>query len=206
MEFGYFFRGLIIGLAIAAPVGPIGVLCVQRTLNYGTLTGFVSGLGAATADACYGIIAAFSVSAIFSFLTDQRIWFSSIGGVYLCYLGVKAFRAVPVESENSTISPSHARAYLSTFILTLTNPMTILSFAAIFAGFGLSHANDGYFSAGVLVCGVFLGSTLWWFCLSSISGLLRGKFKTAHLRWVNRISGIVITGFGFFAITAGILR
>ena len=206
MEFGYFFRGLIIGLAIAAPVGPIGVLCVQRTLNYGMKTGFVSGLGAATADAAYGIIAAFSISAIFSFLTDQRVWFSSIGGIYLCYLGYRAFRSIPVESENATISPSHVRAYLSTFVLTLTNPMTILSFAAIFAGFGLSHANDSYLSAAVLVSGVFLGSALWWLCLSSISGLFRGKFKTDHLRWVNRISGIVITGFGVFAIAAGILR
>lgn len=206
MEFGYFLRGFIIGLAIAAPVGPIGVLCVQRTLNYGTATGFVSGLGAATADACYGVIAAFSISAIFSFLTAQRVWFSSIGGIYLCYLGYKAFRSIPVESENSVVSIGHIRAYLSTFFLTLTNPMTIFSFAAIFAGFGFSQANGGYQSAAVLVCGVFLGSACWWLCLSTISGLFRGKFRTDHLHWVNRISGIIITGFGIFAIVAGILQ
>jgi threonine/homoserine/homoserine lactone efflux protein len=200
MELGYFVRGIVIGFSIAAPVGPIGILCIQRTLNLGTFYGFVSGLGAATADGCYGLIAAFSLTAALGVVSEIRTWFSLIGGLYLIYLGIKAFRTVPESQNNSATSFGLIGAYLSIYFLTLTNPMTILSFAAIFAGFGLGGANQSYLSAGLLVLGVFIGSAMWWLLLSGAAGLLRQKFTTHHIRWVNRISGFVIIGFGVFII------
>lgn len=205
MELGYFIRGIVIGFSIAAPVGPIGVLCIQRTLNHGAFYGFVSGLGAATADGCYGLIAAFALTAALSILYGTRTWFSLIGGLYLVYLGIRAFRTIPESKDSSSKSSGLISAYLSTYFLTLTNPMTILSFAAIFAGFGLGDANQSYLSAGLLVVGVFTGSAIWWLLLSNAAGLLRQKFTTRHLQWVNRLSGIVIIGFGIYIIWGAIL-
>ncbi len=193
-------RGIIIGFAIAAPVGPIGVLCIQRTLNRGASFGFVSGLGAATADACYGIIAAFSVAAVFNFLNAQKVWFSLAGGLYLGYLGIKAFRTVPDSKIEASNGMGRISAYLSIFALTLTNPMTIFAFAAVFAGFGFGDTDGNYLNAVILVIGVFTGSALWWLTLSGITGLIRRKFNTTHLAWVNRVSGGVILGFAVYII------
>ncbi len=205
MEVGFFIRGIIIGFAIAAPVGPIGVLCVQRTINRGASFGFISGLGAATADACYGIVAAFSVAAVFNFLSDHKTWFSLAGGLYLGYLGIKAFRLVPDNQVETSNPMGRLRAYLSIFFLTLTNPMTILSFAAVFAGFGFGNTAGNYLNAVILVAGVFCGSAMWWLALSGTTGLIRHKFTAKHLRWINRISGIVILGFAAYIIL-GLIR
>jgi threonine/homoserine/homoserine lactone efflux protein len=190
----------MIGFAIAAPVGPIGVMCIQRTLNRGSSFGFVSGLGAATADACYGIIAAFSVAAVFSFLSAQKIWFSLAGGLYLGYLGIKAFRTVPANQIETSGGMGRLSAYLSIFVLTLTNPMTIFAFAAVFAGFSFGNTDGNYLNALILVVGVFTGSALWWLTLSVVTGLIRRKFNTGHLAWVNRISGAVIIGFALYIV------
>jgi threonine/homoserine/homoserine lactone efflux protein len=196
---GFFLRGLIIGFSIAAPVGPIGVLCIRRTLAEGRASGFISGLGAATADAIYGCIAGFGLTFISSFLISQQLWFRVIGGTFLCYLGIKTLLVRPAEKAPSAKGYGLAGAYASTFFLTLTNPMTILSFAAIFAGLGVGSAGGNYVFAGLLVLGVFLGSASWWLILSGIVGVFRTKFDISGLRWVNRISGIIITGFGVLA-------
>jgi threonine/homoserine/homoserine lactone efflux protein len=196
---GFFFQGLIIGFSIAAPVGPIGVLCIRRTLAEGRASGFISGLGAATADAIYGCIAGFGLTFISSFLISQQLWFRVIGGTFLCYLGIKTLLARPAEKAASAKGYGLAGAYASTFFLTLTNPMTILSFAAIFAGLGVGSAGGNYVFAGLLVLRVFLGSAAWWLILSGIVGVFRTKFDISGLRWVNRISGIIITGFGVLA-------
>ncbi|MBW2408646.1 MAG: LysE family transporter [Deltaproteobacteria bacterium] len=200
MDISFFVRGIIIGFAIAAPVGPIGVLCIQRTLNRGASFGFVSGLGAATADACYGIIAAFSVATVFNFLSAQKVWFSLAGGLYLGYLGIKAFRTVPDSEIEAANNMGRLSAYLSIFFLTLTNPMTIFAFAAVFAGFGFGNTDGNYLNAVILVIGVFTGSALWWLTLSGITGLIRRKFSPTHLVWVNRISGGVILGFAAYIV------
>jgi len=201
MNIGFFFKGLVIGISIAAPVGPIGILCVQRTLAAGQLHGLVSGLGAATADAFYGMIAGFGLTFISSFMVEQQMWFRLIGGAFLLYLGIKAFLSTPSTGPGAaTKTPGRARAYGSTLFLTLTNPMTILSFAAIFAGFGLVRTGADYLSASLLVLGVFLGSALWWLILSGIAGMLRRKMGHGLLRWVNIIAGLVITSFGLFSI------
>jgi threonine/homoserine/homoserine lactone efflux protein len=195
-------HGLILGFSIAAPVGPIGILCIHRTLNSGRLHGFVSGLGAATADAIYGTIAAFGLAVIANFLTAQVNVLRLAGGVFLCYLGLKALLATASNDTVSTSSAPLASAYASTFILTLTNPLTILSFAAIFAGLGLAEVERGYLSGTLLVLGVFTGSGLWWLLLSSSVGLFRDKFDARRLRWVNRVAGVIIGGFGLIMLLA----
>ncbi len=192
----FLLRGLIIGFSIAAPIGPIGVLCIRRTLADGRAFGLVSSLGAATADAIYGRIAGFGLTFISSFLINQQVWLRLIGGIFLCCLGIKTFLARPAERVTSAKGNVLAGAYASTFFLTLTNPMTILSFAAIFTGLGLISARGNYASAGVLVSGVFIGSALWWLILSEGTGLFQRGFNHHGLRWINRISGIIITEFG----------
>ena len=196
MDLSLLVRGLVVGFSIAAPVGPIGVLCIRRTLAEGRAHGFASGLGAATADAIYGCIAGFGLTFISNILVDQQTWLRLIGGAFLCYLGIKTFLSRPAEEAPSAKGNGIAGAYASTFLLTLTNPMTILAFAAVFAGLGLASANAGGGSAALLILGVFSGSVLWWFLLSGAASLFRTKFNTHALRWVNRISGIIVAGFG----------
>ena len=200
MNIAFLLRGLIVGFFIAAPVGPIGVLCIRRTLAEGRASGLVSGLGAATADAIYGCIAGFGLTFISSILISQQGWLRLIGGGFLCYLGLKTFLAKPAEQAASAGGNGLGGAYASTFFLTLTNPMTILSFAAVFAGLGVASASGNYVSAGALVLGVFMGSALWWLILSGGVGMFRARFNPHGLRWVNRVSGVIITGFGLFAL------
>lgn len=202
MDSGFLIRGLLIGFSIAAPVGPIGVLCIRRTLTEGRAAGLVSGLGAATADALYGCIAGFGLTLISNFLVSQQLWLRLVGGLFLCYLGIKTLLSKPAEQAAVAKGSGLLSAYASTFFLTVTNPMTIISFAAIFAGLGLASSTGSYTAAGVLVAGVFLGSALWWLLLSGGVGLLRDRFSTAGLLWVNRISGIIITGFGVLALVS----
>ncbi len=197
----FFLRGLILGFSIAAPVGPIGVLCIRRTLAGSRATGFVSGLGAATADAIYGAVAAFGLTAVMTVLVGGQQWLRLAGGLFLCYLGIRTWRAVPAPVSGADGGRGLLGSYASTFVLTLTNPMTILSFAAIFAGLGIT-AGTQYATAALLVGGVFCGSALWWLVLSTTAGAVRGKLSTAGLRWVNRLSGAVITGFGVLALLA----
>lgn len=200
MDISYFYKGLIIGFSIAAPVGPIGVLCIKRTLSSGRVIGLLSGMGAATADALYGCIAAFGLTFISNFLLQQQIGLHLIGGAFLCYLGIKTIISRPLNSPNQPNQNSLLRAYGSTFFLTLTNPLTILSFAAIFAGFGLANVRGGYSSAAITVLGVFLGSSCWWVILSVVTSLLRNRINLSGLLWVNRISGSIILGFGITAL------
>lgn len=200
MDIGFLVKGIVLGFSIAAPVGPIGVLCIRRTLAEGRAAGLVSGLGAATADAIYGGVAGFGITFVSSLLISQQVWLRLVGGAFLCYLGVKTFLATTAESAAAVRGDGLIGAYASTFFLTLTNPMTILSFAAIFAGLGVASAGGNYLSAGVLVLGVFLGSALWWLILSGGVSLFRSGFNLRGLRWLNRISGGIITTFGLFAL------
>jgi threonine/homoserine/homoserine lactone efflux protein len=196
------WQGLIIGFSIAAPVGPIGVLCIRRTLTDGRAAGLVSGLGAATADAVYGLIAGLGLTFVSAFLVSQQTWFRLVGGLFLCYLGATTFLARPAERAAEARGGSLVRAYLSTFALTITNPLTIFSFAAVFAGLGVAGVARDYRTALLLVAGVFLGSAIWWLFLSGGVGLLRERFNTHALVWVNRISGAVILLFGVLALVS----
>lgn len=200
MDTAFLVKGLVIGFSIAAPVGPIGMLCIRRTLGNGRVAGLLSGLGAATADAIYGCIAGFGVVFVSTILLTQQVWLRLVGGLFLCYLGARTFLASPEERISATNPLGLAGIYLSTFFLTLTNPMTIISFAAIFAALGAGNTSASYISAVTLVVGVFVGSALWWLILSSIVSLFRSKLQPGWLKWVNRLSGLVILGFGVLAI------
>ena len=202
MSVGLFFEGIVIGFAIAAPVGPIGVLCIRRTLAEGRVSGLVSGLGAATADALYGAVAALGLTFVAEFLMGGQAWLRLVGGAFLLFLGVRTFLARPAERAAPAARSGLPGAYASTFFLTLTNPTTILSFAAIFAGLGVAGAASGdVLSAMLLVLGVFLGSAAWWFVLSGATSLFRTRLSVRGLRWVNRISGTVIAAFGVLAVS-----
>ncbi|HOO88917.1 MAG TPA: LysE family transporter [Synergistales bacterium] len=200
MDLSILFRGVVIGFSIAAPVGPIGVLCIRRTLTEGRASGLVSGLGAASADAVYGCIAGFGLTFLSNFLVSRQTELRLAGGLFLLYLAVKTFFAQPAQKAAEVRGHGLLGAYLSTLFLTLTNPMTIISFAAIFAGLGLAEGSGNYISAGVLVLGVFAGSALWWLLLSGGFGLFREKFTASGLRWLNRLSGVIIGVFSLFAL------
>lgn len=198
-----FIKGMILGFSVAAPVGPIGLLCIQRTLNIGRLAGFLSGLGAATADALYSCIAAFGFTILSQFLIHQLLWFHVVGGIFLLYLGVKTFLTIPSSQVAKSRSDGLLNIYASTFFLTITNPMTILSFAAMFAGLGIgSQPSHSTWSAIGLVLSVFGGSAIWWFLLSTGVNLLERWFNTGRLRWINRISGGMIAGLGLLSLVA----
>ena len=198
MDWVLFSRGLVVGFAIAAPVGPIGLLCIQRTLTQGRLAGLATGLGAASADAIYGLIAGLGLTAVSTFLTDQRLWMGLAGGLFLCYLGVRTLMTAPAEqTANVQAQKGRWAAYGSTLLLTLTNPMTIFSFLAVFAGLGLASSNSKV-GAAVLVAGVFVGSAAWWLILSSGTSLLRNRIGPTVLGWVNRTAGVILVSFGLY--------
>lgn len=200
MDFSFFARGLAIGFAIAAPVGAIGLLCIRRTLAYGRLTGFVSGLGAATADAFYGAVAALGLTAVSAALVAHQDIVRLLGGVFLVYLGSRTAIAHPAIEAGSGSARGLAGAFASTLALTLTNPTTILSFVAVFAGLGLGTTAGDRGSAALMVCGVFLGSALWWLLLSGAVGFFRHALTPERLRWVNRVSGAMLIGFGMLSL------
>jgi len=193
-------QGLILGFSIAAPVGPIGVLCIRQTLTYGWRTGLLTGLGAAAADMLYGAVAAFGITFISQALLAGGAWLRLAGGGFLLYLGLRTFLRRPAQIDQAAPPQADRSAFFTTFLLTLTNPVTILSFAAIIAGLGTEPAAGDFRPALLLVAGVFLGSSAWWLLLSSGVNLIRRRIKRALLSWVNRISGIVIFLFGVLAV------
>jgi threonine/homoserine/homoserine lactone efflux protein len=202
MEINVFIKGVLMGFSIAAPVGPIGLLCIRRSLMQGRLYGFVSGLGAAAADAMYGCIAAFGLTLIANFLLDHVALIRLLGGIFLCYLGWNIYVSRPAEQAAELEKSGLIGSFVSTMALTLTNPMTILSFGAVFAGLGIGGMVENSFAAIYLVIGVFLGSALWWFILSFTVSRLHARFVAQHMQWVNQGSGIMIVVFGVIALVS----
>ena len=203
-------QGILIGVTIAAPVGPIGILCIRRTLAEGRLAGFSSGLGAATADALYGAIAAFGLTFISVFLINQSFWLRLGGGLFLTFLGIKTLLSIPSQDADLNSRPlrkdSLLNYYGSTLFLTLTNPITIISFAAIFTGFGIAtnQSNDNL-AATSIILGIFLGSSIWWLSLIVITGFFRRMVNYKIMIWINRISGTIIVSFGLLALISIVL-
>jgi threonine/homoserine/homoserine lactone efflux protein len=205
MDIIIFLKGLVIGFVIAVPLGPIGILCTRRTLTHGRMAGFLSGMGASTADVLYGFIAAFGLTFISDILLSYQIWLRLAGGALLCFLGIKTFIEKPEKKGCVSIlrkEKSHAGMYTSTFFLTLTNPMTILSLAAVFAGFGIADTRGNILSAAILILGVFLGSLLWWLFLAGVFSVFKRRFKRHELQWINRIAGMIITCSGVLALAS----
>lgn len=201
MEIIFFLKGVLLGFSIAAPVGPIGILCIRRTLQYGRFSGLFSGLGAAFADTFYGMIAAFSLTLVSDFLTAQHFWIHLLGGCFLIFLGIRTFFASTAEVTNGKVAHrSILSDFISTFFLTLSNPLTILSFIAVFAGLGLVDVSEKFADAAVLVTGIFIGATLWWLILSEGVTFFRKKVGQKTMTWINRIAGLIIVTFGLIAL------
>jgi threonine/homoserine/homoserine lactone efflux protein len=193
MELNFFLKGLLLGFSIAAPVGPIALLCIRRTLQFGRLSGFFSGLGAATADGIYGGIAAFGLNLLSDFLIAGRVWLHLVGGLFLIYLGGRTFFAKQSDITKGLVSHKTLLAdFFSTFFLTFTNPLTIFSFFALFAALGLAEQREVYWNAILLVSGIFFGSATWWLILSEGITLFRKKITPIMMVWVNRSAGLVI--------------
>ncbi|MCY1502129.1 homoserine/Threonine efflux protein [compost metagenome] len=207
MDFPLFLKALVIGLSIAAPVGPIGLLCIQRTLAHGRTIGFLSGLGAALADACYGAIGAFGVSAVVSTMVAARVPLALGGAAFLAWMGVQLLRApATTQARAAEDAATPVKALLSVFVLTLANPMTILSFVAVFASLGSGHVGSGGGAALTMVMGVFLGSALWWLGLSSIVSMVRHKLGARVLQGINKLSGALLLGFAVFQLSTLLSR
>jgi threonine/homoserine/homoserine lactone efflux protein len=188
-----FLKGLAFGFILAATVGPMWVLCFRRTIEQGALAGFVSGMGIAVADALYGAVAAFGLTAISSRLLGQSLWIGMIGAAFLLYLGIKTLFAHPSIEQTGVTPTGLLKCFLSTLGLTLANPPTILAFAAIFAGLGLVSRDFG--AAALVVLGVFLGSASWWVILAAGAGWLRERAGPRLFRAINIVSGVTILGF-----------
>lgn len=199
-ELTFLIKGIIIGFAVAAPVGPIGILTIKRTLNQGRRSGFITGMGAACADTLYGMIAGLSLTTVTSFLLTEQYWLKLFGGIFLLILGVITFLTKPKLARTIVGKKGLMNNFVSTFLLTLTNPFTIFTFLAIFAGFGLGSANITHISTALLIIGVFFGSSLWWLTLSYIVSILRNKITMDRLFWINRLSGVIIFLFGVVAL------
>jgi threonine/homoserine/homoserine lactone efflux protein len=197
--------GLILGLSIAAPVGPIGILCIRRTIAQGKRAGFVSGLGAASADATYGALAALGVSVVTNMFVDLQDWMKVFGGLFLIYLGIKTFLARTIVEAGSSTTKDLVGNFLSTYLLTISNPMTILFFAAIFSGASVDKLAGQASSPIFVIVGVFMGSAAWWFILSQTAGAIKIWQTGQALTWINRISGSIIFGFGVAALASVVL-
>lgn len=202
----FFIKGVIIGFSIAAPVGPIGIKCIRKTLQFGRWSGLFSGLGAAFADTAYGIIAAFGLSLISDFLIEYKIWIRIIGGIFLIALGTKTFFSKPAKRPYDLSHLSLITDFVSTFFLTLTNPMTLLAYLAIFAGIGLANIHQNFYEAGWLVFGVLIGSTCWWLLLSEGVTLFRHKVTHNVMVIINQVAGILIFIFGILAIITTFIK
>ena len=188
-------RGLLAGLFIAVPVGPVNVLCISRTLSKGLRSGLVSGFGAATADMLYGGIAGFSITFVIQFVFREEFWIRLIGGTLLILIGVSYYFKTPHSLSAHKQEDSERSDYVSTLLLTMTNPTTVLSFLAILATLGMKEDQASWLTL-LLVAGIFCGSMLWWIILAIIVDRVRDRIDDWAMLWMNRIAGLAIGGFG----------
>lgn len=196
MLLALFCKAVFLGFAIAAPVGPIGLLCIRRTLHHGRLAGTLSGLGAATADAVFALIGAIGIGFIAELLLKYQVWLRIAGGGFLLYLGIHTLMTPPAEKPAPLKAGGYFNCFISTFFLTLSNPLTIFSFAAIFAGLGVLLGELHYTSIWTVVGGVFIGSCLWWLILCEGMVFFRKLVSPKAFLWINRLSGAMIALFG----------
>ncbi len=195
MDLALFFKSALIGLSIAAPVGPVGLLCIQRSLDHGARIGFLSGLGAALADACFGALGAFGVQALIQAFVALATPLALVGSGFLAWMGLRLLRATPARRAAALVEPGNGwKALASVFALTLTNPMTILAFIAVFAGLG-AGATPGTASALLMVAGVFCGSALWWLALALGVAAVRHRLNAGLLQRIDQAAGLFLLGF-----------
>lgn len=196
MSITLLLQGILMGLVVAVPVGPLGLLCINRALALGPIYGLFSGLGVATADALAAAIAALSIALVSGFLSEYQLILRLFGGAFLCYLGYTIYMTEPVTQAPIKDINGLFGAYATTFLLTFSNPVTILSFVAIYAGWHVPSLAGQYVAAATLTIGVFIGSALWWVALFLGLEAFHEKFNLRFLFWVHRVSGAIIAGFG----------
>lgn len=200
-----FLKALFVGILVAAPMGPVNVLCIHRTLTRGRIDGFLTGLGGAMGDAFFAVVAAFGLSAAAEFIRSNEIWFRAPGGAFLLVMGIVIWMRHPHIEEEDDGGGGVVRSFFSSFLLTVTNPITLAAFAGFFVALDLVTGMR-YVAASVVVLGVFSGSALWWLGIVTITGLLHGKVEDRHLEMLNRIVAIAIIVFGVYAIDSVTLQ
>lgn len=198
----FFWKGFALGFAIAVPVGPVGILCIRRTLQFGKISGIASGFGAATADALFGLLAALGITFLSSQLLAWSYWFKLVGGIFLLFLSYRSFISRPKETQEGLHKMSLVKDFVSTFFLTLTNPLTFLCYIAIFAAMGFTAVIENAISTTSIVVGVFVGAFGWWFLLSEGVSHFRHKLTQQTMIWINRISGTIMGLFGAWSLTS----
>jgi threonine/homoserine/homoserine lactone efflux protein len=197
---GYFLWGGLIGLAVAAPIGPVNIICLQRTLKSGVVVGLLSGLGAAIGDSLFGFVAAFGVTVVSDFLMAHLRPFQTAGGLLLLFIAVRTWREHPHLEVKGSAATQILKSFISVFFLTITNPVTILGFVAFFASVGLGRVGRDMHQASLLVAGIFAGSALWWVILTNSVRFLKGRLNDNHLLVINRASALLMAGFGLLAL------
>jgi len=202
VEVEFLLKGLVVGFLASVPLGPVGVLCIQRTINKGKLSGMFSGMGSATVDAFFALVAALGLTYIINFIEEQQFYIQLIGGVVLIIVGARIFYANPIKQirrhrrrKNKIIED-----YFSVLLLTLSNPVAIFLFVAAFAGIGIVSSSDSKLDSFFIVAGVFLGAMLWWLTLTFFVDLFRKRFRLKQLWWINKIAGIIVVVFGVAAM------
>jgi len=200
MDASIFFKGVAVGLIIAPPVGPIAAVCVQRTLDHGRIQGMISGLGAATGDAFLAFITVFGLAFASNFLVREQVWLRLVGGGLLCCLGALIVLRKPTQKVAWGLGSNHIANFVSMFLLTLANPGTFITLAALFAGFGLIRPDSDNVWRGLLVGGVFTGSQLSWTVLCSAANKVQGMFSQSKRTLLNKITGVVVIVFGLFIL------
>lgn len=200
MSFYLLIQGILIGLVVAVPVGPLGLLCINRALMLGPTCGLFSGLGVATADALAAGIAALGITLISGLLSEYQLLLRLLGGAFLCFLGYKICIAEPANQGATVNVNGLLSAYVTTFLLTFSNPVTIISFVAIYASWHVPSLDGHYVAAATLTVGVFSGSALWWVGLFLGLTTFHDKFNLRYLFWVHRVSGLIIAGFGVIVL------
>ncbi len=196
----FFVKGLVLGVSIAAPIGPIGVLCIRRTLGYGFFAGVAGGLGTALADGVYAALAAFGFAAVLGDLLGGNLWFRLCGAAFLLWLGWKGWNAAPATRAAAIDARTLAGTFAATFLLTLANPATVITFVALFLGLGLADAGDSIAAGIWLVAGVVLGSLGWWIVLSAIVAAMRDRLSERALAIVNRAAAGLMVGFALWIV------
>ncbi|MGQ1909291.1 LysE family translocator [Marinifilum sp. RC60d5] len=205
MDFQYIFKGIVVGLMVSIPLGPIGVLIIQKTIQKGRLAGFISGMGAAVADMFYATVAAFGLGIVLNFIKTQEFYLQLIGSIFLVYVGMRIFLTNPVKQirgAKKTGKKGMLGDFLSIFFLTASNPIAVFVFVAVFAGTSIFGSNPTLRIELFLILGVLLGGGLWWYTLSTIINAFRKKFRLKQLFWINKISGIIIAVLGLLAFLA----
>ncbi|PLX19821.1 MAG: lysine transporter LysE [Marinilabiliales bacterium] len=202
MELGFFIKGLIVGFLASIPLGPVGVLCIQRTINKGRFSGIISGMGADTVDSFFALVAALGLTFIINFIEEQQFFIQIIGGGVVVFLGAKIFYTNPVKQirrhrrkKNKLIED-----YFSVLFLTISNPLAIFLFVAAFAGIGIVSSKDNSLDSSLIVGGVFVGAMAWWAILTFFIDLFRKRFRLKQLWWINKIAGVILVIFGALAM------